>query len=98
MTRVVDLDDTPRVLASADCATLELDGLVTSDNSEWHEATELGVLLDSVLVVLLDVVREVVNGNAVVLNVLHDELLALGQLHGSERVGLADDGDDVDAR
>lgn len=39
-----------------------------------------------------------VHGNSVVLNVLHDQFLALRQLERSQGVGLADDGNDIDAR
>ena len=75
MTRVVDLDDAPGVLPSADPATTDLDNILRADNGEGHEAPQLGVLLDGILIVLLDVVGEVVDGDAVVLNVLHDKLL-----------------------
>ena len=95
--RVVDLNDTPRVLAGAHLATPDLDDVLRADNGERHQAPELGVLLNRVLVVLLDIVGEVVNRNAVVLDVLHHQLLGLGQLRGRERVGAADDRDDVDA-
>ena len=95
--RVVDLDDAPGVLPGADAATADLDDVLGADDGEGHETPQLGVLLDRVLVVLLDVVGEVVDRDAVVLDVLHDELLGLGQLGGREGVGAADDGDDVDA-
>ena len=51
----------------------------------------------NVLIVLLDVVREVVHGDTVVLNILHDELLRLGEFGRGEGVGAANDRDDVDA-
>lgn len=96
--RVVDLDNSPRVLASANLATANLDSLLRTYNSEWHQTPKLGVLFHSILVVLLNIIREVVNGDAVVLDVLHDQLLGLGELGGSEGVGTANDGDDVDTR
>lgn len=94
---VVNLDNTPGVLTSANLSTTNLNNLLGTNNCEWHKSSELGVLLNGVLVILLDVVREVVNGNAVVLNILHNELLRLSELTGSERVGAANNGDNVDA-
>lgn len=95
VTRVLDLDNTPWVLTGADLAVLDLDKVLGANNGERHQTTEFGVLLDSILIILLDIVGEVVNRNAVVLNILHDQLLRLGQFGGCEGVGLADDGDDV---
>ncbi len=96
--RVVDLDDAPGVLASSDLAATDLNDILGSDDGERHEATELGILLDGVLVILLDVVGEVVDRDAVVLDVLHDELLGLGELGRSEGISTADNWDDVHAR
>lgn len=98
MARVIDLHNAPRVLTGADLATTDLNRLLGSDNSEWHEPPKLGVLLDRILVVLLDIVWEVVNGNTVVLDVLHNQLLRLGKLTGGQGIGATDDGDNVDAR
>ena len=95
--RVVDLDNTPGVLASSDLATTDLNDVLRANNGERHEPTEFGVLLDSVLVVLLDIVREVVNGDSVVLNILHDQLLGLGQLTRRQGISATNHGDDVDA-
>lgn len=95
--RIVDLHDTPWVLACADLATADLHGLLGADNGKGHQAPKLGVLLDCVLIVLFDIIREVVDGNAIVLDVLHDQLLGLGELGGGQGVGAADDGDHVDA-
>lgn len=97
VTRVVNLDNTPGVLTGAHLATTDLDSVLGADNGEGHEASQLGVLLDRILVVLLDVVGEVVDGDAVVLDILHDQLLGLGQLRRSKRIGTANDGDNVDA-
>lgn len=96
VTRVVNLDDTPRVLAGANLATSDLDDVFRSDNSEWHKTSELGVLLHCVLIVLLNIVWKVVNGNAVVFDILHHKLLRLCEFGGSKRVGPANNGDDVD--
>lgn len=70
--RVVNLDQAPRVLPSTDSPAANFDNLVRANDGEWHEATEFAVLLDGVFIVLLDVIWEVVDGDAVVLNVLHD--------------------------
>jgi hypothetical protein len=82
VTRVVNLDNTPGVLTSADLAAANLDNVLGSNNGEGHETSELGVLLNGVLIILLNVIGEVVNRNAVVLNILHDQLLGLGELGG----------------
>lgn len=95
--RVVNLHNTPWVLTGPNCAATDLNCILRPDNSEWHEASKLGVLLDRVLVVLFDVVWEVVDRNTVVLDVLHDQLLRFGQLAGGQGVCATDDGDDVDA-
>lgn len=96
MAGVVDLHNSPWVLTSADLATTDLDSLLRTNNSERHQTPELGVLLHSVFIVLFNIVREVVDGNAVVLNVLHDQLLGLGELGRGQGVGAANDRDDVD--
>jgi len=98
MAWVVDLNDSPGVLSRADSSAVNLEDVFRANNGEGHQATELGVLLDCVLIVLLDVVREVVHGDTVVLDVLHDKLLGLGKLSWCKGIGLADDRDDVAAR
>jgi hypothetical protein len=75
MARVVNLNDAPRVLTRAYPAATDLDNILRAYNSERHEATELGVLLDGVLIILLNIVREVIDRDPVVLNVLHHKLL-----------------------
>jgi hypothetical protein len=94
--RVVDLDDAPWVLAGSYAAAVDLDDVLGSYYGKGHESTELGVLFDCVLVILLNVVREVVDRDAVVLDILHNKLLRLGQLGGCERIGLANDRDNID--
>lgn len=96
MARVVDLNNTPGVLTSANLTTANLNDVLRADNSKRHESAQLGVLLDGVLIILINIIREVVDGDSVVLNILHDQLLRLGQLGGSKGVGTANDGDDVD--
>lgn len=96
MARVVDLDNTPRVLASANLATTDLNNVLRTDNGKRHQSTKLSVLLHGVFVILINIVRKVVHGNSVVLDILHDELLGFGKLSGCERIGTADDGNNVD--
>lgn len=95
---VVHLNEAPGVLSGSDNSAADLNRLLRAYYGKRHQATQLGVLLDCVFVVLFNVVREVVDGDAVVLNVLHDELLGLCEFAWCEGVGLANDGDDVDAR
>lgn len=96
--RVVNLHNTPWVLTGPNRAATDLNSILRTDNSEWHEASKLGILLDGVLIVLFDVVGEVVHRDTVVLDVLHDQLLRFGQLTGGQGVRATDDGDDVDTR
>ena len=95
--RVVNLDDTPRVLTCAHVAAADLDNILGSHYSKGHEVAQLGIFLDGILVILLNVVRKVVNGDSVVLNVFHDQLLGLCEFGRSERVSATNDGDDIDA-
>lgn len=95
---VLDLDDTPRVLPGAHFPVVDLHEVFRAHNGKGHQSAQLGVFLHRVLIILLNVVGEVVDGDAVVLDVLHDQLLRLGQFGRCERVGLSDDGDDVDTR
>lgn len=93
---VVNLNDTPRVLAGTDRLAVDYDVFLGTDNGERHETAKLGVVGNGIFVVLLDVIGEVVDRDAVVLNVLHDSLLELLSFGESHRVGLANDGNDVD--
>jgi hypothetical protein len=92
---VIHLNDTPWVLAGSYAAAVDLNDILGSYYSKGHEATEFGVFFNCVLVILLNIIREVVDGNAVVLDILHDELLRLGQFGRCEGVGLANDWDNV---
>lgn len=93
--RVLNLGRTPLILACADLAAANLNNVLGANNGKWQEASELGVLLDSVLIIFLDVVGKVVNRNAVVFNILHNKLLRLGQLGGGQGIGTSNDRDDV---
>lgn len=95
--RIINLHNAPWVLARADFATTNLNSVLGANNSKRHQTPEFSVFLDSVLVVLFDIIREVVDRDAVVLDILHDQLLRLGELGGGQGVGATDDGNDVDA-
>jgi len=92
---VVNLDNTPWILSGSDLAPTDLNNIFGPNNGKWHQATKLGVLLNSVLVILLNVVWEVVDWDSVVLNILHDKLLGLSQFSGCEGVSFANDRNDV---
>lgn len=96
MPRVIDLDDTPGVLPRADAAPANVNDVFRTDDGEGHEAAEFAVLFHRVLVVFFDVVGEVVDGDAVVFDVFHDEFFGFGELGWGEGVGFADYGDYVD--
>lgn len=97
MLGVVNLDDTPWVAADADQLATDFNLLIGTDDAEGKHGAELGVVLDGLFVVFLDIVRKVVDRNVVVFNVLHDALLEGSQLGGCEGVSLANDRDHVDA-
>lgn len=93
--RVVNLDYTPWVLASANLAATNLNNILRADNGEGHEPSELSVLLDGVFVVFLDIVGEVVDRDTVVLDILHNQFFRLGQFGGGQGISAANDGNDV---
>lgn len=95
MAWVVDLNDAPGILTSANLAATDFDNLLGSNYGKRHESSQFGILLDGVLVILLNVVGEVVYGDSIVLDVLHDQLLGLGKLSRCKRVCATNDGDDV---
>lgn len=95
---IVDLNDAPGVLPRADPATANLDDVLRTDNGERHKTPQFSILLNSVLIILFNVVGEVVHGDPVMLDVLHDKLLGLGQLGGGEGVSATNNRDDIDPR
>ena len=98
MTGVIDLDNTPGILPSTDFATTDLNYLFRAHNSEWHKSSELGILLNGILVVLLDIIREVVNGNTIVFDIFHNKLLRFSKFVGCKGISSANDWNNVDAR
>lgn len=96
--RVIDFNNAPGVLASTNSAAANLNNVFGANDGERHQSAKLSVLLDGVLVIFIDVVGEVVDGNTVVLDIFHNKLLRLSKLSGSEGIGAADNGDNVDTR
>jgi hypothetical protein len=96
VTRIVHLDNTPWVLASADLPAPNLNNVFRADDGEGHQASKLGVLLNRVLIIFLNIVGEVVDGDSVVFNILHHKLLGLGKLGWRQGVGPTNDGNHVD--
>jgi hypothetical protein len=94
---ILDLHNTPGVLPGPHSSSINLNEIFRADNREWHKPTQLSVLFHCIFVVLLNVVREIVYRDAVVLNILHDELLGLGEFCRGEGIGLSDNRDDIDA-
>ena len=72
---VINLNNAPGVLPSTHPPAVDLDDLLRPDNGERHEAAKLGVLLNRIFIILFNIIREIVNRDAVMFNVLHDELL-----------------------
>lgn len=91
---IFDVDDAPLVLSTTDGAAVDVDGLVAADYGKGNEVLDLlvdGGLLVVVLVVVVGVEADVVEGELVSDSVL--ESLTLLQ---SQSVGLCNDGDDID--
>lgn len=75
VSRVLDLDYTPWVLSGANLAVINLNEILRTDDGERHQATELSIFFNGVLIILLNIIGEVIDGDAVVLNIFHDQLL-----------------------
>ena len=95
MSRIINLNDTPWVLSGTDTAAADLDNIFSADNGKGHQTAKFGVFFHGVLVVFLDVVGEVIDGNAVVFDVFHDELFGLGELGRGEGVGFTNDRNNI---
>ena len=94
---VLNLDDAPWVLPSPNSTATMFQDVLRPDNRKRHQAPKLGIFLHSVLVVLFNVVGEVIDRNAVMFNVFHDQFLRFGKFSGGEGIRLANDGNDIDA-
>ncbi|KAI6751775.1 hypothetical protein HG531_006471 [Fusarium graminearum] len=96
---VLDVDDTPSVLAAANLLTVDDDRLLGSDNSEGDEVLlyvsirviSFNTLLVIKLIVVVGIHFEIVEGK-----LLLDALLELLTLLNSQGVGLGDDRHHVD--
>src|SRR5215469_2582252 len=75
VTGIVHLHDTPGILSSPDLLAVYLDYVLGANDGKWHEAPQFRILLHGIFIILLNIIREVVDGNTVVLNVFHDQLL-----------------------
>ena len=69
---VVDLNNAPWVLSTTNLTTVHDDLLLATDERKGKQGSQLAVLLNGLLIILLGVVREVVDWNVVVFDVLHD--------------------------
>lgn len=113
MLRVVHLDNAPGISPSPDWLAVDHDLLLRADNSERKQCSKFRVVVDSILIVLAYIVGEVVDGNAVVLDVLHDlaesdsssrevswtyPLFERSELGRGQGVRLSNDGDNIDSR
>jgi hypothetical protein len=96
--RIFNLNDTPWILSSANPAVVDLKYVFRANDGERHQAAELSILLNGILVILFDVVREVVDWYSVVLDVFHDQLFGLSKLRWGQAVRLANDGNDIGTR
>lgn len=95
---ILNLHNTPGILPGPHFPSINLNEIFRADNREWHKPTQLSVLFDCVFIILLNIVGEIVHRDAIVLNILHDELLGLGEFGRGEGIGFSDNGDDIDTR
>lgn len=112
---VLDVDDTPAVLAAANLLAVDNNGLLTADDGEgddilqrkWLETNNNGIVcadtiaylnlsVDGTLLIVQLVVIVGVHLQVVESELLLDALLESLALFESERVGLGDDGHDID--
>lgn len=91
---VLDVDDSPSVLAAAHWLAVDNDIALGSDNGEWKHVTHTLVELKLLGVELVAV--EGVQADLVVLELGHDAPLKDLALLECQRVRLGNDGDDVD--
>ncbi len=88
---LITLNDTPRVLACSHHLVSDFDEVIRTDDGKRHVGVHSLVGLGHGLVVE----RELVDLDAVVVQLRHDLGLELGQLGLVDRVGLCDDGNDI---
>jgi len=70
---------------SANSPTVHLNNLLRANNGEGHQSAKFGVLLDRVLVIFFDVVREVVAVYSVSMQICGSTVLSHTQECGSAR-------------
>lgn len=97
MSWVLDFNNAPWILSCAHTASIDIQYVFRANDGKRHQTTKFGILFHGILIVLLDVVGKVVDGDSVVLNIFHNQLLRLGQLGRGQRISLADDRNDIDA-
>ena len=74
MLRVINLDDTPRIPPASNWGSANHDLLLGPDDSEWQKSPQFRIFPNSLLVVLLDIIGEIVDRDLVMVNILHDLL------------------------
>jgi len=72
MLGIIDLDDAPRIDSSANRLAIQFNLLLRAYNGKGEESTKLAVVLNGFFVILLNIIGEVVHGNVIVLDILHD--------------------------
>jgi hypothetical protein len=70
--RVINFNHAPRIDTSSDGLSVNLDFLFGPNNGERKKRAQLHIVLDGIFIIFLDVVGEVVDGDVIVFNVLHD--------------------------
>lgn len=69
---VIDLNDTPWIDSSPNGLAIKFDLLLRTHDSKRKKSTKLAVVLNRLFIVLLHIIGEVVHGDVIVLDILHD--------------------------
>ncbi|KAH3685539.1 hypothetical protein WICPIJ_003496 [Wickerhamomyces pijperi] len=93
---VFDVDEPPRILSASDQFSFDLKHLVRPNDRERNQRAKIRVGVHRLVVVVLQIIREIVVFDPVVLQILQHQLLVQSQLVSGHRIRLADHGDQVD--
>ncbi len=94
MVFILDVDDAPTVLASADLAAIDHNAVFATDHGEWNKVIDVRIELAFLIVLLIVVVwvhAKIVEGEFFL-----DALFESEAFFKGEGVGFGDHGDDVD--
>eukprot|EP01137_Pigoraptor_chileana_P014892 Opistho-2@5115 len=89
---IFNLNNAPRVLSHAHTLSSHLDLLPGSNDGKGNKRIQLCVEIRNLIIVLW----KAVDRNVIVLNLLQDALLVVGEIRRGDAIGLCNDGNDID--